>query len=184
MMQPEYIPDESAMQYGTVIDYCKIFTEEMHCLYLLSFLLTADPDKAEQCFVRGLGACVEGIGVSTEWAHSWSRRTIFKNAIEMIMPAPERMDSVSLISFDSVAVIGFQGSPTSGKRNPFAAILALGAFERFVFIMSVLERQSDEDCSTLLACSRRDIMIARELALTRLAHSGDNCVLPERALQA
>jgi hypothetical protein len=51
--------DERSPQYATVTDFCEIFTEEMHSLYLLSFLLTADQDKAEQCFIGGLGECVE-----------------------------------------------------------------------------------------------------------------------------
>jgi DNA-directed RNA polymerase specialized sigma24 family protein len=70
-------------------------------------------------------------------------------------------------------LISLKGAATSGKNNLFAAILALSAFERFVFVMSVLEKQSDEDCSMLLGCSRRDVMIARELALKRLADTGD-----------
>jgi hypothetical protein len=39
--------------------------------------------------------------------------------------------------------------------------------------MSVLEKQSDEDCSMLLGCSRRDVMIAREVALKRLSNTDD-----------
>ena len=41
--------DERVIQYATVTDFCEIFTEETHSLYLLSFLLTADKDKAERC---------------------------------------------------------------------------------------------------------------------------------------
>jgi hypothetical protein len=62
-----------------------------------------------------------------------------------------------------------KGSAASGKTNLFDAIVALNPFERFVYVMSVLERQSDNDCSALLRCSRRDVIIARELALERLA---------------
>jgi hypothetical protein len=126
-----------------------ILTEEMRSLYLFSFLLTADNDKADQCFVGGLGECVEGISVFVDWARSWARRTILKHAIRMIMPAPEQTDNSSLI--------GLKEGATSGKASLFAAIVALSAFERFVFVMSVLEKHSDEDCSMLLRCSRRDI---------------------------
>jgi hypothetical protein len=140
-----------------------ILTEEMHSLYLFSFLLTADNDIAGQCYVCGLGECVEGISVFMDWVRSWARRTILKHAIRMIMPAPEHTDNLSLISF--------KGAATSGKNSLFAAIVGLSAFERFVFVMSVLEKQSDEDCSMLLGCSRRDVMIARELALKRLANT-------------
>jgi len=157
MLEPMHIFDETAT--------AKILTEEMHSLYLFSFLLAADNDIAEQCYVCGLGECVEGIGVFMDWARSWARRTILKHAIRMIMPAPEHTDKLSSINL--------KGAATSGKNSLFAAIVALSAFERFVFIMSVLEKQSDEDCSMLLGCSRRDVMIARELALKRLANIGD-----------
>jgi len=155
MLEPTHIFDE--------ITTADILTEEMHGLYLFSFLLTADNDMAEQCYVCGLGECVEGISVFMDWVRSWARRTILKQAIQMISPAPERTDNLSLISH--------KGAATSGRKNLFAAIVALGAFERFVFIMSVLEKHSDEDCSMLLGCSRRDVIIARELALKHLAYT-------------
>jgi hypothetical protein len=44
-----------------------------------------------------------------------------------------------------------------------------GALERFVAVMSILEGQSEQDCAILLRCSRRDVVIARVLPLTRLA---------------
>jgi DNA-directed RNA polymerase specialized sigma24 family protein len=157
MLETMHIFDERATT--------NILAEEMNSLYLFSFLLTADNEIAQHCYVSGLGECVEGISVFMDWARSWARRTILKHAIRMIMPAPEHMDNLSLISF--------KGTATSGKNNLFAAIVALSAFERFVFVMSVLEKQSDEDCSMLLGCSRRDVMIARELALKRLANTGD-----------
>jgi hypothetical protein len=157
MVEPVHIFDENVTT--------NILTQEMHSLYLFSFLLTADNDIAEQCYVRGLGECVEGISVFMDWARSWARHTILKHAIQMIMPAPEHTDNLSSIRLKETA--------TSGKHNLFAAIVGLAAFERFVFVMSVLEKQSDEDCSMLLGCSRRDIMIARELAFKRLADTDD-----------
>jgi hypothetical protein len=149
--------DESVMQYATVTDFCKIFTEEMHSLYLLSFLLTADKDKAEQCFIGGLGECVEGIGTFMEWSRLWARRAIIKQAILMMRPAPEETDHWSPIST--------QGPTAALNSSLFAAILSLCAFERFVFVLSILEGHSDVDCLSLLKCSRREVMIARELAL-------------------
>ena len=59
----------------------------------------------------------------------------------------------------------------AAENNPVAAILALDPFERFVFVISVLEGRSEQDCAILLRSSRRDIMIARVLALKRLADS-------------
>jgi len=160
MLQPMQLVDERATPHATVADFFATFNEEMHSLYLLSFLLTADPDKAEQCLASAMGECVEWIGVFTDWAHSWSRRAVLKRAIQMIMPVPEHADKVSIITP--------KASATSGEDdNLFAAILLLDTFERFVFVMATLEGQSDEECAILLRCSRRDVMIARVLALKR-----------------
>jgi hypothetical protein len=40
-------------------DFRKLFTEDNN-LYLLSFLLTANCEEAERCFVAGLADCVDG----------------------------------------------------------------------------------------------------------------------------
>jgi hypothetical protein len=159
MLQPIHFVEERATPYPTVADFLRAFNEEMHGLYLLSFLLTADHDKAEQCLVSAMGECVEMIGVFMDWACSWTRAAVLKHAIQMIKPAPEHTDCVSFTSLKRSAM--------PPGNNPFAAILLLDAFERFVFVMSILEEQSDEECATLLRCSRRDVMMARLLALKR-----------------
>jgi hypothetical protein len=173
MLQPMHFVNERATPYLTVTDFFNIFNEEMHSLYLLAFLLTADHDKAEECLVSAMGECVDGVGVFTDWARSWTRGAVLKRAIEMVMPAPEHADSVSLISLER--------SDTPAENNPFAAILLLDAFERFVFVMSILEGQSDEECAVLLRCSRRDVTIAREQALKRQSSTD---VLAEVILQS
>ena len=173
MLQTLHFVDERATSYPTVTDFFKTFNEEMHSLYLLAFLLTADHDKAEECLVSATGECVEGIGVFTEWARSWTRRAVLKRAIQMIMPTPEYADSISLVDL--------KRSTTPAENNPFAAILLLDAFERFVFVMSILEGQSDQECAILLRCSRRDVMMARVLALKRQLNTE---VLPEEIPQS
>jgi hypothetical protein len=167
--------DERATQYATVTDFCEIFTEEMHSLYLLAFLLTADQDKAEQCFIGGLGECVEGIGAFMEWSRLWARRAIIQQAILMMKPSPKDTDQWSPIHAKAAVAL---------KNGLFAAILSLSAFERFVFVMSILEGLADRDCQSLLRCSQRDIVIARELALRFLVttdRGGDHL---QEALQA
>jgi hypothetical protein len=157
MLQSIRFVEERATPYPTVADFLRAFNEEMHSLYLLSFLLTADHDKAEQCLVSAMGECVEGIGVFMDGACSWTRAAVLKHAIQMIKPVPEHMGQGSFITL--------KRSATPAGNNPFAAILLLDAFERFVFVMSILEEQSDEECAILLRCSRRDVMMARLLAL-------------------
>jgi hypothetical protein len=173
MLRPMHFVDERATPYPTVNDFFRTFNEEMHSLYLLSFLLTADHDKAEQCLVSAMGECVEGIGVFMDWARSWIRGAVLKHAIQMIKPAPEHTDCVSLISL--------KRSATPAENDPFAAILLLDAFERFVFVMAILEEQSDEQCAILLRCSRRDVVIARVLALKRQSSTD---ALAEEILQS
>jgi hypothetical protein len=152
MLEPMHFVNEIGTSSANAI-------EEMQSLYLLSFLLTADHDKAEQCLVSAIGECREGIGVSMDWTRFWTRRAVIKHAIQLIMPAPEHADDVSRISHER---------PAKWADNiSLAPILLLEAFERFVFVMSILEEQSDEECAILLRCSRRDVMIARVLSLQR-----------------
>jgi len=152
MLEPMHFVNEIGTSYANLI-------EEMQSQYLLSFLLTADHDKAEQCLVSAIGECREGIGVSMDWPRFWTRRAVIKHAIQLIMPAPEHADDVSRISLKE---------PARWADNiPFAPVLLLDAFERFVFVISILEGQSDEECAILLRCSRRDVMMARVLSLQR-----------------
>ena len=51
------------------------------------------------------------------------------------------------------------------RQQPFAAILLLDPFERFVFVLSILEGMPGDECANLLGCSGRDVMLARVLAL-------------------
>src|SRR6202046_4710337 len=73
---PEAKPIARPAPYASSADFCRIFDEDMNDLYLLSFLLTADREKAEQCFVSGLEDAVEGNPVFKEWARSWARRGV------------------------------------------------------------------------------------------------------------
>jgi hypothetical protein len=161
MLQPMHFVEERATPYPTATDFLRTFNEEMHSLYLLSFLLTADHDRAEQCLVSAMGECVDGTGIFMDGASSWTRAAVLKHAIEMIKPAPEHTGYVSFTSL--------MGSPPPPENNPFSAILLLDVFERFVFVMSILEDLSDEQCAILLRCSCRDVLMARVLALKRQA---------------
>jgi hypothetical protein len=51
---PEAKPITSPGPYSNSGDFRRIFSEEIDSLYVLSLLLTADPEKAEQCFVSSL----------------------------------------------------------------------------------------------------------------------------------
>ncbi len=154
--------------YTSGADFCRIFAEDMDSLYLLGYLLTADAEKAEQCFVGGIGDCVEGNAVFKEWARSWARRAIVQHAIQLAGPAI----SVGISS---------NGGAKRGIEPHLKAVLDLDTLERFVFVMSVLEGYSYQDCSILLGCSRQAIVKARARAIDRLAAKGDFNMMPTEA---
>ena len=153
--------------YTSGSDFCRVFQEDMNGLYLLSLLLTADRDKAEQCFVSGLEDSLEGSPVFKEWARSWARRAIIQNAVRLINPQPKTTDapnSVSVTRSDKTP-------PATTQRVGMDAILDLDPFERFVYVMTVLERYSDHECSILLGCARRNVPGARVRAVLQLGGS-------------
>jgi hypothetical protein len=138
-------------------------------MHLLAFLLTSDLTKAEGCFVCGLGDCLEGSYVFRDWARSWARRTIVQNAIRMLAPLKGH-SAVADVSSDPVSC-HFARTPEAGYA--IGTILRLKDFERFVFVMSVLEKYSDQDCALLLGCSRQDIGETRMRALVHVAEAED-----------
>jgi DNA-directed RNA polymerase specialized sigma24 family protein len=150
--------------YPMAADFCRIFEKDMSHLYLLSYLLTGDHRLAEECFVRGLDDAIKSNRVFKEWAYAWARRMIIQNAIHMIQPqaADERAAS-------SRVDHGAEHAGTAPAR--IAAIVELPAFNRFVFVMSVLERYTDQDCSLLLSSTRAEVIAARTRALHQIAES-------------
>ena len=74
--------------YATRNDFCHIYIEEMNGLFLLSLLLTGDPQKAEQCFLSGFEDSVRNNYVFKERAHSWARRSIMLQAIRLLCSRP------------------------------------------------------------------------------------------------
>jgi hypothetical protein len=95
----------------------------------------------------------------------------------MIRPAAENTDHWPLVRVKKTPV-------ASTNNNLLDAIVSLSAFERFVFVMSILERMSDGDCLTLLRCSRRELDLARELAVRFLATTDSGSDYLHEALHA
>ena len=151
--------------YATREDFIKVFHENMNGLYQLSFLLTGNHGKAEKCFVAGIENCVKENSVFREWARSWAKRTIIQNAIHELGPRPSHSTSSPSAGVPSYT----QQLNGSGEQFEADAVLGLGDFERFVFVMSVLERYSQHDCALLLGCSISEVREARVRALEDLA---------------
>jgi len=152
-----HIDARKISEYATSEDFCKVFTEDVEGLYLLSYMLMADHEKAERCFVGGLEDSVNGNSVYKQWARSWARRRIIQCAIRTIAPGLQHADDELNAEEES------EGNPA------LAAILHLAAFERFVFVMSTLEGYSDQECAILLGCSRGEVATARVQALRNLS---------------
>lgn len=169
---------QRTQQYATTADFCRIFAEDMKSLYFLSLVLTADPQKAESCLVSGLEDCATGNQVFGEWARSWARRVVIKNAVRMITPDPERTRR-----FPYTRAAKEVRPWTIGGTRPapveISAVLGLADFERFAFVMSVLERYSDQDCALLLGCTRESLVTARVNALQQLGRSAEATGLGE-----
>ena len=159
---------DATSQFPTCEDFRKLFTEDVHGLHLLSFILTADHEKAEQCFVAGLDECVDGDSVFREWAHPWAKRMIVRNAVQMISPHPGTARSTP-------CTFCFAGKANLAEialeDGLFARVLALDDFERFVYVLSILEGYSIQDCAGLLGTLQQTITETRVLALKHVADS-------------
>lgn len=153
------------------------FTDNLNALYQLSFLLTRDHEKAQQCLVAGFKG-TKGNGVFSEWVHSWQKRIVIENAIRELRPRPTRPHSSS-----SAIAFPYAGELSSRPKRHFKleAILALEDFERFVFVISVLEHYSEHDCARLLECSVLQIREARTHALDELIDSIQMVFPPNQA---
>jgi hypothetical protein len=134
-------------------------------VYRLSLLLTTDHEKAQQCFVSGPEDSVKGNPVFREWARSWARRTIIQNAIRIINPRP--IEDHERSNFNR------NGGAQEVGQGKIGAVFKLGPFERFVFVMLVLEHYCEQECSLLLSCSPRDVMTARDRPVQQLKGAMD-----------
>jgi len=161
------ISTETSRLYATSTEFCRVFKDNMDSMHLLSFLLTADLTKAEECFVSGFEDCAKGSYVFRNWARSWARRTIIQNAVRMLVPRANQSAVTAVPSETSNCTFG----RTPEAHAAIVSILGLQDFERFVFVMSVLEGSSDQDCSVLLGCSRQDVRGARTRAMQNVAES-------------
>ena len=148
-------PQIGPAPYATADDFRRIFETNTDRLYMLSFMLTANQALAEKCFVQGLQDARNGNPVFRDWAESWSRRTVIMNAIRALRPSPEA-----------------PSDPGPADAAPFLAdfpqlrsLLALPTFDRFVYVVTVLEGYSDRECALLFGRTREAVVSARVRAL-------------------
>jgi DNA-directed RNA polymerase specialized sigma24 family protein len=119
---------------------------------------------AEKCFIAALGDCMSANSVFSEWAHTWARRAIVKNALRIV-------NNCALYETGSETDRGLcRKIPDAAefRRPEFGAILALPAFDRFAFVLSVLERFSAGEVSSLLGRPIKEVHEARIRALQKV----------------
>ncbi len=146
--------------YATHDDFCDVFEKDLKPLYLLAFLLTANHRESEQCFVATVEEGFKEQAVFREWVHPWVKSGLIKNAVRIVSPASAR-------SCQKRDLWSAEQCETKGECE-IDMVTELAAFERFVFVMSILERYSAWDCSLLLGCSMSKVAQARLRALHRL----------------
>jgi DNA-directed RNA polymerase specialized sigma24 family protein len=156
--------------YAKRADFCEVFERDIQPLYLLAFLLTANHQEAEQSFIATLQEAFKEQAVFQEWARAWAKWCLIKNAIRIASPlsAPSSEGRNLWRTADA--------APGSSEID---AVTRLVPLERFVFVMSVLERYSAWECSLLLGCSLKQVAQARMRALRRLPGAGALAQRPE-----
>jgi DNA-directed RNA polymerase specialized sigma24 family protein len=154
-------------EYAKHADFSHLFNTDTKPLYLLAFLLTANHKESEQCFVSTVEEAFNEQAVFKEWARSWVKRRLIKNAIEIVSPASARNGQKR----DLWAA----GQHETQREREIDTVAKLDPFERFVFVMSILEHYSNWDCALLLGCSMNRVAQKRMRALRRL---GDLATIP------
>lgn len=154
-------------KYASPGEFCAIFTEDMDRLYWLALVLTGAHEAAQQCFVSALEECQTESAVFPEWARSWSRRTVIKAAIRMVDPVSSNANQVAELGLEALA------NEMDSSIHP---LLECGRFERFVFVMSVLEGYRTRECAVLLGCGSREVEEARLRVLQRIASTGKSLI--------
>ncbi len=146
--------------YAAHSDFCAVFLQQLDRLYSLALILTGDELRAEECLLAALDSCEQRDLVFKESAVSWSRRAVIKIAIRFVSPAPFGPARHYLL--------GHRSDLNFDQDVSIKCLLELPAFDRFVFVMSVLEGYSDRDCALLLDCSCADVMAARIRAFQQI----------------
>ena len=144
--------------YATPADFCGAFANDTDSLYLLAFLLTTNHEDAEDCFVAAVDQAFKPNTVFKDWAVSWIRRILIMRAIATIFGRSNQEKRRPDRWYEGQNEIGLT----------IDAITLLSDRDRFVFIMSVLERYSVHECSLLLGCPPGIVIESRTRALLAL----------------
>jgi DNA-directed RNA polymerase specialized sigma24 family protein len=148
--------------YANADDFQSLFLDKMSQLYQLAFLLTGRHELAQESIISGLEASCQSNSVFREWTLHWAKRVVIKRAIHLVDPVPQQSSAPSFHLFQQIS------EPAALTIDQ---ILSLPDFERFVLVMSVLERYSDKDISLLLNCLPQQVEQARVAVFEEIAAS-------------
>jgi DNA-directed RNA polymerase specialized sigma24 family protein len=147
-------------EYARKEEFAGVFESERAGLQRLALLLTANSEAAKRCLIRAFRECITGSSVSREWVLSWTRRMVIRNAISLVMgPGGQRF--VNTNDDAGNGLIAFSPDDSLATIAESESILDLPEFDRFVFVICVLERYSMHDCALLLGRSPREVNEAR-----------------------
>ena len=139
------------------IGAAEMWLDEITELYLLAFILTADKETAEQCVLDSVDGYLDSGAVSlVDWVKSDGRHAAITSAVKRLKPRVKA--SYSWTVPDGTRAV------SAPSHQPFAVITALGTFERFVYVLSVLEGYDEEECADVLQCHRAEVVAARKLS--------------------
>ena len=146
--------------YAKHADFCEALQKDMKTLYLLVFLLTANHNQAERCFTSTVEESFKGQFVFKEFVRTWIKQSMIRNAIGIVSPATA--------SSSEHRDLWGPRQQTTHEDSEINVVIHLLPLERFVFVMTILERYSVCECSLLLACSTKEVAQAQWRALSHL----------------
>ena len=153
-------------EYASKEEFDSVFECERVSLQTLALLLTANSEAAKQCLIRAFRECMTSCSVSKEWVLIWARRAVIRNAISLIMGSVGQ-SFVNTNDADNGLIV-FSPDDSLGAIATSESILDLPAFDRFVFVICVLERYSIQDCALLLGKSPAEVSEVRHRAGNRV----------------
>jgi hypothetical protein len=141
-------------------DICNTFDIYMDSLYELAFALGAGEARAEEIYTAALEECLrDETTTGNVDLRLRARDAIIQTAVRIIVPSLSVPDNARFRNMDLP-------SPADRVR---AAISGLRDFDRFVFVMTILEGIPDERCTEVLRRSHFSVAQARARALQAIA---------------
>jgi len=145
--------------YANWSDFCQVFESNEKEFYLLAFLMTADDQMAEACVLVAMEESCKERNIFRGWEKVWSKRCIIIKAISAIASRP--------LSRDRRLEDGGTRLRELELGNFLGAVVRLEPAERGVFVVTVLERYSVQECSLLLGRSPDSV---KDLKLQAIGH--------------